>query len=181
MRFTPQRIVETIVCVLAAQLILQRVLPALYVCGDELATEDKGPSTSLNATDVDQIPSKASNKVSPEPSLSQTTGQAVPAGPFVDLLGPTLLSLQMIDETHAQINTHSTSDALKGKSVVALYFSADWCGPCRRFTPELVAFSQKINRRRGSSDTFAIVWVSRCRDVEAWGQYFTHMNGFFAL
>jgi len=178
MRFGPLRIVDMFVCILSTQLILHRVLPSLYVRGDELAHDNNKEasmsSTNTNTTDADQeLPAPATS--------SQGTVQAVQAGPFVDLLGPTLLSLQMIDDTHAQINSHATTDALKGKNVVALYFSADWCGPCRSFTPELVAFSKKINRRRGSSDTFAIVWVSRCRDIQAWGQYFTHMNGFFAL
>jgi hypothetical protein len=52
-------------------------------------------------------------------------------GPFVDLLGHQLYSLQMIDETQAQLVPQYTNDALKGKKVVGLYFSADWCGPCR--------------------------------------------------
>ena len=50
------------------------------------------------------------------------------------------------------------------------------CGPCRQFTPELVAFYDKMNARRGKQDTFEIVWISRCRTVDAFGQYFTQMN-----
>jgi nucleoredoxin len=33
-----------------------------------------------------------------------------------------------------------------------------------------------MNARRGKEDNFEIVWVSRCRDMESYGQYFTHMN-----
>jgi nucleoredoxin len=33
-----------------------------------------------------------------------------------------------------------------------------------------------MNARRGKKDQFEIVWVSRCRDVESFGQYFTHMK-----
>lgn len=54
--------------------------------------------------------------------------------------------------------------------------SADWCGPCRQFTPELVSFYDKMNARRGKKDKFEIVWVSRCRDFDSFGQYFTHMK-----
>lgn len=48
------------------------------------------------------------------------------AGPFIDLFGPTLYSLEMVDETSARINEVYTNEALAGKSVVGLYFSADW-------------------------------------------------------
>jgi hypothetical protein len=39
-----------------------------------------------------------------------------------------------------------------------------------------VSFYNKMNERRGRKDEFEIVWVSRCRDVNSYGQYFTHMN-----
>lgn len=32
-----------------------------------------------------------------------------------------------------------------------------------------------MNNRRGRKDQFEIVWVSRCRDVNSYGQYFTQM------
>ncbi|KAL7464527.1 hypothetical protein ACHAXS_004863 [Conticribra weissflogii] len=82
----------------------------------------------------------------------------------------------MVDETHAQVHQHYTNEALSGKKVVGLYFSADWCGPCRQFTPDLVNFYDKMNARRGKKDEFEIVWVSRCRSVDDFGQYFTHMK-----
>ena len=45
-------------------------------------------------------------------------------GPFIDLLGGTLLSLEMTD--HVELRTHYTNKALHGKKVIGLYFSADW-------------------------------------------------------
>ena len=50
----------------------------------------------------------------------------VQSGPFIDLFGPTLLSLKMVDETHAQMVSNYTNDVLLGRSVVGVYFSADW-------------------------------------------------------
>ena len=50
----------------------------------------------------------------------------VQSGPFVDLFGDVLLSLEMVDETHAQVHQHYTNEVLSGKKVVGLYFSADW-------------------------------------------------------
>ena len=48
---------------------------------------------------------------------------------FEDLIGPTLL----IGEGHEVY----TKDLLKDKKYVMLYFSAQWCPPCRKFTPLL--------------------------------------------
>ena len=31
-----------------------------------------------------------------------------------------------------------TADVVANKKLIGLYFSASWCGPCKRFTPELV-------------------------------------------
>merc|ERR1712167_456746 len=35
-------------------------------------------------------------------------------------------------------------EALEGAELVGVYFSAHWCGPCRGFTPKLVAFSDML-------------------------------------
>lgn len=50
----------------------------------------------------------------------------VQSGPLIDLFGPTLYSLEMVDETHAALKEHYTNDILSGKKVIGLYFSADW-------------------------------------------------------
>lgn len=40
-----------------------------------------------------------------------------------------------------------------------LYFSAGWCGPCQKFSPQLVAFHQKHGKHVGKR--FQTVWISR--------------------
>lgn len=176
------------------------------------------PLASEDLADL-QKPSQAGSAAHQAKSTNASTAVPVQTGPLIDLLGPKLMSLEMIGENRAQLKTHLTSDALRKKKVIGLYFSADWyvhffypldfvdcvftlisrfqirpttfrhprtshderCGPCRKFTPELVQFYRKINSRRGKKDQFEIVWVSRCRDVNSFGQYFTHMGGWYAL
>jgi nucleoredoxin len=52
---------------------------------------------------------------------------------------------------------HSDDEALAGKKLIALYFSGHWCPPCRKFTPELVEF---YNRVAPQHPEFEILFVS---------------------
>lgn len=49
------------------------------------------------------------------------------------------------------------SSEAKQAEFYAFYYSAHWCGPCRRFTPKLVAFYNAMKR---SGHDFEIVFVS---------------------
>ena len=39
---------------------------------------------------------------------------------------------------------HADETALANKKLIAFYFSAEWCGPCRKFTPQLVDYYKRI-------------------------------------
>jgi nucleoredoxin len=62
-----------------------------------------------------------------------------------------------------------SSSILADQPDVLLYFTAKWCGPCRRFTPTLVDFYKK---HAGSRD-FMIVMVSSDREKAKMSQYMT--------
>jgi thiol-disulfide isomerase/thioredoxin len=55
---------------------------------------------------------------------------------------------------------------LKGK-IVALYFSAHWCPPCRQFTPKLVEFRDK------NAEHFEVVFISSDRTKADKAKYMT--------
>ncbi|KAK4842012.1 hypothetical protein QYF36_014231 [Acer negundo] len=61
-------------------------------------------------------------------------------------------------------------NSLKGKKI-GLYFSASWCGPCRRFTPTLV---EVYNELSPTSD-FEVIFVSRDKDDTSFNEYFSKM------
>jgi len=48
-------------------------------------------------------------------------------------------------------------EALGKKKLIALYFSAHWCAPCRKFTPQLVEFYNRVTQQHPE---FEIVFVS---------------------
>ena len=54
--------------------------------------------------------------------------------------------------------------ALANKKLIAFYFSAEWCGPCRKFTPQLVAY---YNRVAPEHPEFEIVFYSSDRSQSA--------------
>jgi thiol-disulfide isomerase/thioredoxin len=72
-----------------------------------------------------------------------------------------------------------TDLVLKGRTVIGLYFSADWCTPCQVFNPLLKnlysykrAHCTKTNR---NIPPFEVVLVSRCREARATKHYFSTM------
>ena len=68
---------------------------------------------------------------------------------------------------------HADDEAIAGKKLIALYFSAHWCPPCRKFTPELVDF---YNRMAPQHPEFEILFVSYDRTAFAMQGYMRETN-----
>ncbi len=80
-----------------------------------------------------------------------------------NLFGPKLLT--SIDKTE------TTSQVLKEKDIVLLYFSASWCPPCRGFTPDLSKFYNHYCLSNG----IEIIFISSDKDVPSFNEYYGKM------
>ena len=56
--------------------------------------------------------------------------------------------------------------------IICLYFSAHWCGPCRKFTPVLSDFYKQIN---SESKQIEIIFCSSDNDQKQFNEYFGTM------
>ena len=94
-----------------------------------VAASDTVASVASSASSASSAPDDSQSEDATDKASATEEQPIIQKGPFIDLFGDTLLSLEMVDETHAKLNTHYTNEALANKKVIGLYFSADWCGP----------------------------------------------------
>jgi nucleoredoxin len=59
-------------------------------------------------------------------------------------------------------------EELTPKQIYGLYFSAHWCGPCRKFTPQLVAYYNQITH---DHPEFEIIFVSADKSADGMATY----------
>jgi thiol-disulfide isomerase/thioredoxin len=92
--------------------------------------------------------------------------------PFTALLGETLYKWKINADNTMEVEELSTVELLKGKTAIAIYFSASWCGPCKKFTPVLAQLYKTLNKK---GKKFEVVWLSRDRTSEEFLGYYQQM------
>ena len=68
---------------------------------------------------------------------------------------------------------HADDEALSHKKLIAFYFSAHWCAPCRKFTPQLVEY---YNRVAAQHPEFEIIFFSLDKSESAMEAYMRETN-----
>jgi nucleoredoxin len=85
---------------------------------------------------------------------------------------PELLKDDLVQYRNGGV-VHVDDSALAGKKLIAVYFSAHWCGPCRKFTPQLVEY---YNRVAPQHPEFEIVFYSHDRSPADFETYMRETN-----
>ena len=112
------------------------------------------------------------DKVSPfavQQSAALPHGDA--SGGLQSLLGATLLD---VDGN----GTVTLSAALADAPLVALYFSAHWCGPCRKYTPRLVTLVEMLAE---DGVHLPVIFSSNDDSEDAFQEYFASMPNLYAF
>ncbi len=74
---------------------------------------------------------------------------------------------------NGRITGPSNNPAVGQAKYIALYYGAGWCGPCHKFTPDLVAF---YNEMKPKCPDFEVVFVSRDSSAAEMDNYMAEMK-----
>lgn len=102
------------------------------------------------------------------PSVAAAPANAAPARPRVPPTRmETLLQGKLISLAAGRIVPYDAS-RLNGVKFYGLYFSASWCGPCREFTPELIADYAAIKAVHPEFEIVLVSWDRSEADQHAY-------------
>lgn len=98
--------------------------------------------------------------------LAQTRNAPAPNGP-ASVSTASLVKGVLVSSRNGVLRPYLDGDFEK-KKLIALYHSAYWCPPCRKFTPQLVAFYTRV---AAAHPEFEIVFVSNDKSASAMEGY----------
>eukprot|EP01038_Epipyxis_sp_PR26KG_P006361 gene6361-8761_t len=101
-------------------------------------------------------------------SLPLTISTTPSLSPFITSLLPTSI---LHKQSNDKVGSIATNEALGGK-IIAVYFSAHWCGPCRQFTPRLID-SYVIAKKQ--SLPFEVLFCSADNNIDEFMSYYSSM------
>jgi len=105
--------------------------------------------------------------------VRERSAKPAPIGPDVNLGTISEFLKGDLVQMHNGALSHVDDGALANKKLLAFYFSAQWCGPCRKFTPQLVDYYKRV---ASEHPEFEIVFYSRDRSLFAMEKYVREEN-----
>lgn len=76
------------------------------------------------------------------------------------------------EQLHKSVTDKVSHTVLDDVPMVALYFSAKWCGPCKLFTPKLIELYEEANK---DEKKLEIIFVTADNDEDEFEEYYGHM------
>jgi len=105
--------------------------------------------------------------------VRERSAKPAPIGPDVNFGTISVFLKGDLIQMHNGAPSHVDDGALANKKLLAFYFSAQWCGPCRKFTPQLVDYYKRVAPEHPE---FEIVFYSRDRSLFAMEKYMREEN-----
>jgi nucleoredoxin len=99
-------------------------------------------------------------------TLSQPVKQRATAQPSGDVIAP-ILKGNLVRCQNGLLTSYYDEE-LNRKKIYGLYFSAHWCPPCRKFTPQLVEYYNRVAREHPE---FEIILMSADKSADAMAGY----------
>jgi len=97
--------------------------------------------------------------------VRERSAKPAPIGPDVNFGTISEFLKGDLVQMHNGAPSHVDDGALANKKLLAFYFSAQWCGPCRKFTPQLVDYYKRVAPEHPE---FEIVFYSRTDHYSRW-------------
>ena len=105
--------------------------------------------------------------------VRERSAKPAPIGPDVNFGTISEFLKGDLVQMHNGAPSHVDDGALANKKLLAFYFSAQWCGLCRKFTPQLVDYYKRVAPEHPE---FEIVFYSRDRSLFAMEKYMREEN-----
>lgn len=144
-----------------------------YLVGPEEAEQTKAREAEIAVQRAAQVEEDRQHNTLLQARAAETRARSAAAPPANETLLLDSLKQKLVRCREGDI-TRANGNELEKKKFVALYYSAHWCGPCRKFTPRLVEY---YNRVAAAHPEFELIFVSSDRSRFAWQTYIreTHM------
>ena len=142
-------------------------IPASEIAAAQAELDAQAKRKALQADEARKLNTLYQAKLAQERAVTAAMTPAVGANKIAELVKGNLVTSK--NGVLSVVN----DQAFEKKKLIALYFSGNWCPSCRKFTPELVEY---YNRVAPAHPEFEILFVSSDRSAPAMEKYMRDAN-----